>query len=107
MSRSWRGQEKPAVLAENFAFYSPIYDALPEGQMRQLAGEADFAVEQAKDGRVGSVPPARSRAGSSYSAAATKLASRLPGLPKGWSCRVERHRNQTNSRIGLLRSSRW
>jgi hypothetical protein len=38
-------------MAENFAFYSPIYDALPEERMRELAGEADFAIEQAKDGR--------------------------------------------------------
>ena len=30
-------------MAENFAFYSQTYDALPGEQMRELAGEADFA----------------------------------------------------------------
>ena len=38
-------------MAENFTFYSQTYDALPEERMRELAGEADFAAEQDKDGR--------------------------------------------------------
>lgn len=33
-------------MPENFAFYSQTYDALPVEQMRQLAGEAEFAVEE-------------------------------------------------------------
>ncbi len=35
-----------AVLAENFASCSPIYDAQPEERMRERAGEADVAVEE-------------------------------------------------------------
>src|SRR5262249_52397597 len=38
-------------MAENFAFYSQTYDALPEERMRELAGAADFAVEQTAAGR--------------------------------------------------------
>jgi hypothetical protein len=38
-------------MAENFAFYSQTYDALPEEQMRGLAGDADFAIETTPDGR--------------------------------------------------------
>jgi hypothetical protein len=38
-------------MPENFAFYSQIYDELPEERMRELAGEADFTVEQTEDGR--------------------------------------------------------
>ncbi|HEY7314476.1 MAG TPA: DUF4272 domain-containing protein [Gemmataceae bacterium] len=38
-------------MAENFSFYSQSYDALPEERMRELTGEADFAVEQTEDGR--------------------------------------------------------
>lgn len=38
-------------MAENFTFYSQIYDTLPEEQMRDLAGRADFAVERTEDGR--------------------------------------------------------
>ncbi len=38
-------------MAENFAFYSQSYDALPEERMRELAGDADFKVENAADGR--------------------------------------------------------
>jgi hypothetical protein len=38
-------------MAENFRFYSQTYDALPKERMRELAGEADFAIEQAEDGR--------------------------------------------------------
>jgi hypothetical protein len=45
------GQEKGAVMAENFAFYSQTYDVLPEEQMRGLAGDADFAVEEGEEGR--------------------------------------------------------
>jgi hypothetical protein len=38
-------------MAENFAFYSQTHDALPEERMRELAGNGNFAVEQADDGR--------------------------------------------------------
>jgi hypothetical protein len=38
-------------MAENFAFYSQTYDALPEEQMRELAGETDFAIDQDENGR--------------------------------------------------------
>jgi hypothetical protein len=38
-------------MAENFGIYSQTYDSLPEEQMRELAGEADFAVEQSAAGR--------------------------------------------------------
>jgi hypothetical protein len=38
-------------MAENFAFYSQASDALPEERLRELAGGADFAVEQDNDGR--------------------------------------------------------
>jgi hypothetical protein len=38
-------------MAENFAFYSQTYDALPEDQMRQLAEGAEFRVETAEGGR--------------------------------------------------------
>lgn len=39
-------------MAENFAFYSTTYDTLPDEQMRKLAGEADFAIEQHENGRL-------------------------------------------------------
>ncbi|HZV06332.1 MAG TPA: DUF4272 domain-containing protein [Gemmataceae bacterium] len=38
-------------MPENFAFYAQTYDSLPEEQMRALAGEADFAIEQTAEGR--------------------------------------------------------
>jgi hypothetical protein len=38
-------------MPENFAFYSQTYDSLPEEQMRALAGEADFTLQQSGDGR--------------------------------------------------------
>jgi hypothetical protein len=38
-------------MAENFAFYSQIYDALPEERMCDLTGEANFAVQETEDGR--------------------------------------------------------
>ncbi len=38
-------------MAENFAFYSQIYDALPDDRMRDLAGAADLAIEETGDGR--------------------------------------------------------
>lgn len=37
-------------MVENFAFYSLAYDALPEDQMRELAGEADFVIDQDQNG---------------------------------------------------------
>src|SRR5262249_23318924 len=36
---------------EQFAFYAQTYDALPEEQMRRLAGSADFSIETADDKR--------------------------------------------------------
>jgi hypothetical protein len=38
-------------MAENFAFYSQTYDALPEEQMRRLAEGAEFSVDTAEGGR--------------------------------------------------------
>jgi hypothetical protein len=37
-------------MPENFAFYSQTTDALPEEQMRRLAGDAEFSVGTASDG---------------------------------------------------------
>jgi hypothetical protein len=37
-------------VAENFMLYSQTYDALPEEQMRRLAGEADFGIEEEPGG---------------------------------------------------------
>jgi hypothetical protein len=37
-------------MPENFAFYSQAHDALPEEQMRRLAGDAEFTVGTASDG---------------------------------------------------------
>jgi hypothetical protein len=38
-------------MADNFAFYAQTCDALPDERMRELAGDADRAVEQTDDGR--------------------------------------------------------
>jgi hypothetical protein len=38
-------------MGENFGLYAQTVDTLPEERMRQLAGEADFAVEQTAHGR--------------------------------------------------------
>jgi hypothetical protein len=43
--------EEDAVMAENFAFYSQTQDALPDEQMRGLAGDTDFTAETTADGR--------------------------------------------------------
>lgn len=38
-------------MAENFTFYAQTYDALPDEQMRQLAGKAKFSADPTPDGR--------------------------------------------------------